>query len=433
MKLSKYNFRLSIKDKTYIYNSVSNSLIELNVNQADYIEGGLAKPGLLYGDDYKEFDNQLLKYKIICDDEDEINNFHLDTIACRFDSSILYLTIAPTQECNFNCVYCYEKTRTSVYMDEEIEDSIIQYIKQVNPKKVVLVWFGGEPLLAVDTICSFHTKISKLSFQLEASIITNGFLLSKEIFLRLLDCNISQFQITLDGDEKSHNDRRPLLNGSNTYQTIISNLQQVLNYCSIEKVINVKFHIRVNIDRSNFSKFLDVRKEFLIHESSLLCIHPALTKATDCYGCNCFSINEYVDFCLELLKKNGIKTIDLYPSNKITECFARHINSYLIGPDGSLFKCWHDLGNSEMCIGNIKDRVIKNPSIVSRYIIATDPYFDSNCRKCSFLPICGGGCPNERYLNLYISQNNNTCTIFKHRLKELITAHLELKEKSDKF
>ena len=65
------------------------------------------------------------------------------------------LTIAPTQDCNFQCVYCYEKDQLRhQVVDAGTRDKILEYVTKLAPhiRRLNICWYGGEPLLAQDTI-----------------------------------------------------------------------------------------------------------------------------------------------------------------------------------------------------------------------------------------------------------------------------------------
>ena len=46
---------------------------------------------------------------ILRDDIDELELISLNLLQSRYSTSGLGLTIAPTSDCNFRCIYCYEK------------------------------------------------------------------------------------------------------------------------------------------------------------------------------------------------------------------------------------------------------------------------------------------------------------------------------------
>ena len=112
------------------------------------------------------------------------------------------MTIAPTRECNFACPYCYEPDRDVVYMSDKTEKNIISFMKRF-PKvdRIIITWYGGEPLLAFDRILSMNTKIADLKIPYESIIITNGYLLNQEVIDRLEELKTGRIQITLDGCE----------------------------------------------------------------------------------------------------------------------------------------------------------------------------------------------------------------------------------------
>jgi uncharacterized protein len=100
----------------------------------------------------------------------------------------LYLTIAPTFDCNFGCPYCFETAKHGT-MKENIQQAVIDFIKsqieQLQSNNISLTWYGGEPLLAKDIIVSMSHKINALAktYSLTSSfnIITNGYLIDETI------------------------------------------------------------------------------------------------------------------------------------------------------------------------------------------------------------------------------------------------------------
>lgn len=420
---------MTLNGSEYLYNSLSNTLIELDCMIKETVDS--LKNGNIKACDVKdkELINDLEKVKVLVEnDEDELYSLHYNANLYRYNPEKIYLTIAPTQDCNFDCTYCYESDRPSIYMSEDVENGIIDYLNASSVKLMNLVWFGGEPLLAVQTIESLYQKIKELNIKIDESfIITNGFLLELDVFKRLLDCQITDFQITIDGIEEYHNARRPLKGNGDTFSTIVRNVRNALDYC-VKSNIKVRFYVRVNIDKTNKMQFFEVKKMFSDYSSKLITIHPGLTKDHSCMDASCMATKEFVDFHLDIFKELGVRLMDFYPNNILTECFTRHLTSYLIGADGKMYKCWHDLGNPSKEIGNIIRYKEVDSLLLSKYVLGTDPYLDKKCTKCKYMPICGGGCPLERYMNKYEGMNIDTCTIYKSRLQELLNTHLQTKK-----
>lgn len=154
MKASKYNFFIPYENGKYIaYNSLSNAIALVDYEKYQmYIE--FEKDNVPIED--KEFINELKKGSFLIEDSlDELEIIRLNMYKERFDISSLNLTIAPTSDCNFRCIYCYEKDVIDcTYMTGEIENYLIKILNDRAKKlsRFNVTWYGGEPLLALDTI-----------------------------------------------------------------------------------------------------------------------------------------------------------------------------------------------------------------------------------------------------------------------------------------
>ncbi|MBP3041903.1 radical SAM protein, partial [Bacillaceae bacterium Marseille-Q3522] len=150
----------------------------------------------------------------------------------RTDS--LFLTIMPTEQCNFRCIYCYESFLRGS-MPLELRKGVIKFVE----KKAKLIddffvdWFGGEPLLAFDVIeelsKAFLNICDSNNVKYGAAMTTNGYNLTVDTMKKCLFYNIKGFQITIDGNLKQHNERRILRDGGNTFEVIFKNLRDLHN------------------------------------------------------------------------------------------------------------------------------------------------------------------------------------------------------------
>ena len=73
-------------------------------------------------------------------------------------------------------------------------------------------WFVGEPLLSLDKIIYAQERINsfvkKYNMVIDSSMTTNGYLLSIQVFKKLIELKINKYNITIDGN--NHNDLRVL-------------------------------------------------------------------------------------------------------------------------------------------------------------------------------------------------------------------------------
>jgi uncharacterized protein len=73
------------------------------------------------------------------------------------------LTIAVTNECNLNCIFCYVNKKKIYKFSFETHKNIIGFIKyyyeKYKIKKLFITWTGGEPLVEFDNIVKLSEEI----------------------------------------------------------------------------------------------------------------------------------------------------------------------------------------------------------------------------------------------------------------------------------
>ena len=422
MKISKFNFFTPFvgdESKIIAYNASSNggALMSLeSYNQ--YLE-------FVERDVPIEDENLLQSLTkglfLLEDDFDELEVLSLRLKKDRFNNRSMGLTIVPTSDCNFRCVYCYEKDVISpVYMSDEEQERILRYIE--NNMRYLnffsITWYGGEPMLAFNIIEKMSQRIMELAkkydVNYDAMIITNGYLLKRDIISKLKDLNISRIQVTLDGSEESHNKRRPLKGDKPTFEKIIKNLED--NYDILNNV-----NLRINMDKENEDSGEKILK-LLVDKKIIGKITPYIARVTDdndCYNSGTCITSE--DFALKdfdyLVKTNEVLNIGhRYPKPKTVFCGADRSSSYVINADGKIYKCWCDIGYEDRAVGTN----IESIDISSKYYIdymSYDVTKDSKCEDCNILPICMGGCPIKRLVD---ASSDNRCDYNKFHLSKYL-------------
>ena len=429
MKPSRYNKFFDSEEGTKLaYNCLTGGLATLTKQKYQQVQEILAAP-LAYKFDTKakkELRDNLFKGGFLLDDEvDELGLLKVRNRSARFDPRYLRLTILPTLKCNFRCVYCYEG-RKDATMSEETIKGLVEFVrkKTENVETITVSWYGGEPLLVLDAITYLHNEFEKICNAngckyYAAGIITNGYLLTKEVGQRLHTLGIDTVQVTLDGPRDVHDQRRSLLNGKGTFDRIMDNLCQVVD---IFKTIS----IRVNTDKTNEDRVLGVLDQ--LEERGLkgkLGVYFARVRAHTVACANitgsCFMDQDYSDLEVKLTKQSLEKGFNLtkHPKLKYSYCDADQVNSFVVGPDGYLFKCWSDPGDVTQAVGHISDPVKygEKKKNVFKWL-AWDVFEREECRKCDILPICMGGCP---YVGLRMaSQTKGACEAWHHNLLDML-------------
>ena len=436
LKWSYYNFLMTINESDkFLYNAYTNNLLKLTDELFDILRAAEKTKSieLLYKTLSTNEIEYFIKTQVLIEDEDElIDKLHFNELTRRFSQKHLSITIAPTQKCNFNCTYCFEQFRDSDYMSKETENSIIDYIKTQKEKNglesLSIGWYGGEPLLATGNIISLWNKIKTLNLKiLDNFIVTNGYFFNTKNIEILKNVEIQEIQITLDGFKDIHDKRRPLFSGEGTFNKIIENLD---NFFKNETNNSFRVNIRVNVDKTNSSDYIKIYKWIKDrYPQNNLIVYPGWIHIDTGLQSSC-SLNkkEKQDLHIKLCKKHGVVTNRFFPNHVNIGCAAGYPNSMLIAPDGSIYKCWEELGNKNRIVGNINlPHKWTNQKMRVRYCVGIDHYQNPTCRRCRYLPICDGGCPLRRYENKYENKNNDCCTYFKGRLKDYLELHYKMK------
>lgn len=430
MYWSKYNI-LSKSEKYgfLLFNTMSLAFIRINEQDIDMWKKLRETP-----DSYTNFQNYdfLIKARILVDNQDDDLNVYLaDVLKNRYNSSDMALTILPTRGCNFGCIYCYEQDRPNVLMNEQTEKAIVKFVcSNSNLKRLSVVWYGGEPLLNFDSMVRLTKMFKQLNIEYSAKIVSNGYLLTKEKADLMKDLAIRNIQITFDGSEEIHNQRRFLLGGQPTYRKIMDNLKYLL---SINKEITID--IRTNIDRRNkddYNKFYqDFKSEI---NDKRVTMYPGFV--SDLLSSECvspeFNISEggyKAQFILDIFDKYGIEIKSFLPKYRRHSCVASKYFAFVIGPEGELYKCWRMVGNQKEAIGNVNDGSFDMVKF-SKYLIGADYTLDSKCLQCEFITLCGGGCPLVRMRNKYEKISLNHCCPEKTHMEQLMELRYEMFVKS---
>lgn len=430
MYWSKYNILSKSEKYGYLlFNTMSLAFIRINEQDIDMWKKLRETP-----DSYTNFQNYdfLIKARILVDNqEDDLNVYLADVLKNRYNSSDMALTILPTRGCNFGCIYCYEQDRPNVLMNEQSEKAIVKFVcSNSNLKRLSVVWYGGEPLLNFDSMVRLTKMFKQLNIEYSAKIVSNGYLLTKEKADLMKDLAIRNIQITFDGSEEIHNQRRFLLGGQPTYRKIMDNLKYLL---SINKEITID--IRTNIDRRNkddYNKFYqDFKSEI---NDKRVTMYPGFV--SDLLSSECvspeFNISEggyKAQFILDIFDKYGIEIKSFLPKYRRHSCVASKYFAFVIGPEGELYKCWRMVGNQKEAIGNVNDGSFDMVKF-SKYLIGADYTLDSKCLQCEFITLCGGGCPLVRMRNKYEKISLNHCCPEKTHMEQLMELRYEMFVKS---
>ncbi len=412
MELSIYSITFIENGKFYLYNSQTNFFSEISEELYKSLKNRTWQelPDSVV--------NQLKSRKIIVKTGykyDYYNSQRLKFNVQKYNNTHLGLVIVPTTACNFDCPYCFEPKMNPKTVTTAIINNLRNFIKAfIDVKKIDLTWYGGEPLLAFNRIKTIHDMLTADGMPqiVSHSIVTNGYLFTEDVIQYFKEKNLGNIQITIDGSKEYHNTTRCLKAGRKpTFDVIMNNIERILR-----QMPETHLSIRVNIKKSIFTEYLHLLDYFIkkYPDNKKLSVYPGLireeTPDKKSLTCDCFS-SEDVSELNQLIKEAGYDA-NIYPKRQHRGCMAQSLNSYIIGPEGELYKCWNDVSNPEMIIGNISSMEMNGSTRLLNFMTESLP-FNSECRDCHAFPICDGGCAYYRLRNLKEGTCFPVCSSFK--------------------
>lgn len=440
-KHSKYNISIEIEnERKIIYNSFSRMLSVLERDEVSLFNGIMeSDPNSLNLNEKKILDNLLINNFVVPADVDETTLLEKKYQSIRYAQDQATLTIVPTLSCNFECNYCYQGSlKDKSIMSPEVQARTIDFIKQniKDVKRVSLTWFGGEPLIGLKAIKNLSDRIipycDKNGIFYQATLITNGYMLTQETVGDLYARRLRTIQITLDGPREVHNSIR-YVKGSrkDTFDRILKNIAL---YCDDYPIQTV---IRVNMDMHNKGKVKELIDQLsdagLGNKNVSMYFAPIESSTSVCrrVAADTLDIRDFSNLEFDLYKmanKNGLCKASL-PMQFMGLCGATKPKGYVIVPNGDIHKCWETVSFPERRIGNVNDGNISLTNTNKLLWEQWSPFQNDTCRSCTVLPNCVGFCP---YKHLYKSEYagnsaNLPCPSIKFNIKERI---LDFAEKS---
>ena len=412
MKPSRYNYFCEVDGRTILaYNSLTSALTELSADEFAAVQAFCTEPrdDLFDAWGLSSFCDGLVKAGfLIPDEQDEIELIREIHASLKEHRRTLGLTIMPTLDCNFRCSYCFSYTRPE-RMGAKVQEALLRFVedKLTKAERLSVTWYGGEPTLCLDLIEALSRRLMTLCQRhgvelLPASIVTNGYLLSAQVAERLRAAGISEAQITLDGDQATHDQRRPLRGGGGTFDRILDNV------AAVGSILDIK--VRINVDRDNAGTAvgaLDTLADRGLQGTPVYFGHvKPYSEACAGVASACLSDKEFSELDLALTRQalvRGFRSFR-YPHLELGGvCGADQRLCYVVAPNGLLFKCWAQASQgAQQSAGSVADDGLGEAMRQAQQknlerFLAWDPLADTACRECRVLPICMGGCP---YLHL---------------------------------
>lgn len=422
LKRSQFNVMIFFDGSNILTNTLTGAIVELT--KAEY---------KAFQDDLSQLPENDLAYLkdegfLVESDLNETGLLRNAYIERKYLNDTANIVIGITLECNFCCPYCFEK-RCNGYMSENVQEALIKYIESLLEKgirELHIDWFGGEPLLYPNIIIELSDKINEICCKknvlITYSLTTNGFLLSRQIATKLMQQGVSTIKITLDGNEEIHDSRRKLRSGIGTFNTILENINMIRD-------LSLAIIVRVNIDKSNRESYADVLNVLADFEG--VTVYPAVVTFEEIQDesqkSRCYSHKEYDDYYRNIQNIGSFYRLDTELNRGVCSCMAEHKYSFVIDPDGYIYKCVNDIGHEKSAIGSVVDDEYRGVSAVAKYL-GRDPFSENECKNCPYIPLCYGGCFSE-----YIDKGTHACPPIKYLFEDLVIENILEKRKEENY
>lgn len=358
----------------------------------------------------EEFKQELIdkKYLIDADVEAKIfKNEYLKFIDER-DKDEIQLFFVTNYSCNFSCSYCFqdEYSNPTLPLSHEVIDAFFAHVaNKFHDRRKYITLFGGEPLLNgashKENISYFLKKSAEAN--IDISVVTNGYHLAEYIDILKL-AHIREVQVTIDGTEEVHNQRRFLKGGGKSFAQIIEavdlclqnniaiNLRMVLDKDNIRELPKLAtFAIEKRWTKSTIFKTQLGRNYELHHcQSENQRLYSRIDLYKDIYQLlktnphilefhkPAFSVSKF------LWENGGLPTplFDACPACK---------NEWAFDYAGKIYSCTATVGKTDELLGTFYPEVYEDKERIKKWE-NRDLLTITKCGTCSLQLACGGGC-----------------------------------------
>jgi len=306
--------------------------------------------------------------------------------------------------CNFACVYCYEGSQKgAAAMDDATAEQLVTYLLArftSKKKRLVLDFYGGEPLLYLDRIRFLAGRLKPLIEArggiFEFTLVTNGSLLTADLAKELVALGLVSAKITVDGPEENHNHFRPGKDGQGSWSAILANLKAC---CGIFPIF-----LSGNYTFDNFRRFPE-----LLDSLATMGLGPEAFASVQFYPVmqvnDRFANPEFSGGCCSMhepwlveaslfLREEIMRRGYSFPKLQPAPCMVDLDDAFTVNHDGAIYKCVTLIGHREFVCGDIRrglDHGWQESYCVDHW------QKEKKCRECAYLPLCFGGC---RYMAL---------------------------------
>ncbi|MCR4779930.1 MAG: thioether cross-link-forming SCIFF peptide maturase [Ruminiclostridium sp.] len=318
-----------------------------------------------------------------------------------------------SHDCNLRCKYCFAATGDfgtgRKIMTPETGRKAIDFLieKSMGRQNLELDFFGGEPLMAWETVkatVDYARSVEKQHGKnFRFTITTNGMLLDDEK-IDYINREMSNCVLSLDGRKEVNDDIRVTPNGKGCYDIIVPRYRKL-----VEGRVNegrTDYYVRGTFTKYNLDFSEDVK-----HIAGLgfyqLSVEPVSAPSDKPWAItedDLPAIYEQYDRLYEIMadsvEKTGKKPFNFFHymiDLNQGPCAVKRLrgcgcgNEYVaVTPDGDIYPCHQFVGIDEWKMGSIYTGDVDEK--IADYFAKTHIYSKKGCSDCWARFYCSGGC-----------------------------------------
>jgi uncharacterized protein len=411
---------LPLADGYGLFNARTGSVLRLQGADAEELAGVLSGPPVeIDPDELGESLAARLRRNgfVLGADEDELAFIRERYWAAR-EGAPVALLVTTTMDCNLGCYYCYETRSPDALRVGDIEDVVEiarERLARQGKRRLHVDWYGGEPLMNLDfleqTSLALQEMCSGEGIAYQASAISNGTHWPSDVGPFIARHKICEVQISFDGLKANHDRRRRFRSGYRPSDDA-SSFDLAADLVD-DLLLHTRVDVRFNADPGNAEDlpgFIGLARERGWFDAPFRCVVVVARLAAysdrSAFMRRRELTDEEYDQLLEVARtllpheaQDNQDLIEGFPAPKTSVCGALAFDSAVVGADGLEYRCGLQVGERHRAVGRFGEQANSEAFPDRAWWAAFDPTTAPTCSRCSFLPVCWGGCPKRHLEN----------------------------------
>lgn len=320
--------------------------------------------------------------------------------------------------CNLECSYCYYLDTAHLYpnphqfrmSDALLETYVRQYISASSGPIVQFVWHGGEPMLAGLGFYRHAVELQKhylpQGWTCWNNLQTNGVLLDEEWCSFLASAHFD-VGLSIDGTQRLHDTYRKDPRGRGTYESAVVAIRRLQSHgvqpdllCAVTSAVAeepISVYRALRNFKTGWVQFIPIVRRTAEGQMAPESV------TSEMYGrFLCAVFDEWIRHDLGRLNVQFFAEMALaWSGGTANPCWMAPTcgRVLIVEHDGSVYSCDHFV-NTEHRIGDLETSslcALVDSPVQSCFGNNKRDRLPAQCRSCSWLKVCNGGCLKERF------------------------------------